>query len=595
MNINKCSDDNYCYHAPSVNSGECNYPDNSNGCCKPIKPAPPVCYPDKIDCSCAGGMKDVLKAILAAIYNTNIPGFSVNVEITTTTGFIYTLPFTSGTATSTIITDTTITNGNTTISICDIAKIQILSGSLLNPAFNAALQVALRNITQTCVMPGCFDGNNSHEKYNHGNKCDKCIDGKDCAQGMQDYINNNITNIESIGYVGGMQTIESISAVTDINYTDVIGSVTLSLTTSPVLNSATLNTTPSSVVGTITPANTNVVSGVTLNNLDVVTDVTDVTATVSAPITATATPVVSNVTTNPAPNGVVTAVATTTANVVDAITTTTLNAVTSFGAPTTYAGALTGLDTISNITPVAASIPSLTSTNNGVLQVTIPIGAIDGTNPTAPVVLNVEVGGADITFGGNTTSYVLPNPSRVLGGNTATPAVTNITTLGTPAFSPIIETVTDTTTTVVETITPTFTQGSLVNVVTTGSVNSVATPTTIDVVQTVTPVTANVNAVGTVTTTPASSLFTTTAQTVVGAATLATTSTNAVTAATLATTDETVVQSINTSTISVLAPDIENIDGTITNAGDGIVSVNNTNGDISVYSTCDINSVVLSD
>ncbi|HWP50334.1 MAG TPA: hypothetical protein VN626_01425 [Clostridia bacterium] len=523
-------------------------------------------------CSCAGGsccgtgttsdpclqsMRYVLTAIDDVV--RNMPsGFSIDVEITTVDGTTHTVTF-NNTTYAVRVTGTTLTAGDLVISICAIAKIRVLSGELVGSTFETQLLTALSCLSSRC----CGDFN--------------CADA--CTKDLQNYLYCHQSSIAAVSYDGGLEIIQNILAPTGINYVNVVGSASLSTTTGSVLSGASLDTDSTSVVSAVTPSLTSVVTGVTANNLDVVTGVTGVPVAVSAPITSVPTTVVTGVTTTPVA-GLAQNLTTTTASVIDEIATGTTTVLTGLGTPTTLAGVLSGLTAASSVTPTTVLVPFFTSGNAGPLIVTI-----EGVD------YPVTSGGDDVVYGGTLAAFVFPSGANFLGGVTGTPTISTITQQGTPTTSSVISTITPGTADVIATVTSGTASGLFVNTVSTGTVGSVTSPASITALSGVSVSTENINALGTVSTTPASSLFTTSTTDVLDSATLSTTTTSALTSASLSTSTQNVVQSISTTLIDVAIPASEDIDGSVSSVGCGIMAVENDDGDVSVYSVCDINAV----
>ncbi|MBQ4539186.1 MAG: hypothetical protein II995_06250, partial [Oscillospiraceae bacterium] len=131
--------------------------------------------------------------------------------------------------------------------------------------------------------------------------------------------------------------------------------------------------------------------------------------------------------------------------------------------------------------------------------------------------------------------------------------------------------------------------GTLVTDAATAAVGSAAAAETVTIITAVTSEFADINAVGEVTTVTASELFTTDTAAVISAAELTTTEAEAVTEASLTTTEIDAISGITTSPVNVISPTFaEEINGEIIGARCGIVAVDNTDGDISVYSSCSI-------
>lgn len=117
------------YNKPSCN---CNKSNTSDNCC--IK-----------------GIQLTLETIKKCVYSiSNMPGFGVTIEITLSTGFKYTLSINSGVLNTICIDNKVAKFGDTTISLCDIAKIKILSSNINNPNFIKCLNHKLSSIIKDC-------------------------------------------------------------------------------------------------------------------------------------------------------------------------------------------------------------------------------------------------------------------------------------------------------------------------------------------------------------------------------------------------------------------------------------------------------------
>lgn len=597
----------------------------------------PICTPENVDNSCSlKSIRQTILAIIDAIKNTNVLGLNVDVEITTKNGYINTVNFSKLNIESIILTESTLIVNNLAISLCDIVKINVLSNNILSTNFPSTLLNAIKNITTNCFYLNSDKPNN---------KCSSnCNSAKDvkCAQGMQNYINENIASIQNIGYNGGVSAFKDISQISDITTIDVVDNATIntnltavldtvnintnissvltdinsSTQTVDVLNSATLNSKNTSVIGSITASAEEVVSDVNLQNVSLLSDITPNQVNVSAPINVDEVSVVSSVSiTEDTP--VVSSVQTTQDQVITEVSTSTGSVVTSVPEGEDIEGVISGVTVVKSITPDKINVPTLTSTGTGVLQVTIAARSIDGTNPVSPIVLNVKVGNQDITFGGNTSKDVLPDDTKLIGYTSGTPTSTTVKQTGVPTTDTFIKTVETENAQFVKSVTPSNITGKFVTQVQNTDINNVQTPTTESVIQTIDKTPQTVNVVTTVDKVEANTLFSTTNQEVVSDVDLSTTTEsvinnlnlstttgNVVSSANLVTTTENVVNNVNISlnktpvindleetTTTVYAPIQENIDGRVFAAGDGIMAVNNTNGDISVYSICDINTI----
>lgn len=545
------------------------------------------CGPDNVDNTCSlNSIRKTLIEIINAIKNESALGFNVDIEITTNDGILTTINFSKANINQIQVTKTTLIAENVAISLCDIAKITVLTSNTTGSTFNSDLVSSLKSITTNCNIEDnkrCFE--NCYSCDANGNASVMC------AQGMQNYINDNISSIDTVSYNGNSTQTQSVNLITNITKEDVIESATLNTQTSNVLATATLQTETAPFVNQITPTDVDVVSSVTTEDLTILQDITPQTVNVSAPITTTPQTVVTEVQTQDDVT-FVTGVQTTTKNVLDKVSTTTATAVTGFSGGSTITGVISNVDKVENITPTAVQLPAFTSTGTGELKITIPAKSIDGTNPVSDIELNVTVGNQNISFNGNTQQYVLNNATNLLGGTTASPSVVSVNQIGTPTIDTFIKTVSSTDIPVIDTVTPDTQAGQIVTNVTTEQINVIETqPTTATVVKSIDKTTTNIKSVTETTSVKPTDLLSSTTADALTSATLQTTQNTVLKSATLTTTPITAITDIQSTPTNIPVPVKENIDGKVFTAGDGIMGVNNTNGDITIYSICDINTV----
>ena len=523
--------------------------------------------------------------IINAVKNEQLFGFNVDVEIATSDGITNIINFSKLTINSIHLTKTTLITPNLAISLCDIVKITVLTSNTTGSSFNSELLNGIKNIATTCI-----DQDSHYYDMNAGcNSCNSSADVR-CAQGMQNYINQNINTIDTISYNGNSADSQQVELIKNISTADVLSSSTLNTTNKSVLSDATLETNTTPVVNEITLSDTDVVSQVVTETNEVVTSVTPTNIDVSAPITVTPTNVVSEIDLTD-DSIVVTKVDSTTKNVINQVSSTTGTVVTGFTGGNTITGVISNVDNIENITPTSLEIPAISSTGTGELKVTIKAQSIDGTNPVSDIELNVTVNNQNISFNGNTTKFVLDDNTNILGGNTNTPNVSDINQIGTPTTDTFTKTISTTNIPVIDTITPTNVTTKLVNNATNIEINNVDTPTTQSVLQTVDVQTKNIESITNVTSVKPTDLISNTTEDVLSSATLSTNNINVLDSANLENVTIPVINDITTSVETIVIPTKENIEGRVFAAGDGIMGVNNTNGDITVYSICDINTV----
>ena len=506
---------------------------------------------------CLEGMKCVL-ATIADIVRSMSPGFNIGVEITTTDGTVYTVVFSSDNCV-TRINGTTLVSNDLVISICAIAKIRVLTGGLVGSPFEAQLLAALNCLANRCCADtGCGDS---------------------CAQDIENYLRCHRNRVAGVSLEGGVVIIPDVLMPTGISYTSVVDSVALSTTPTTALSGAWLYTETAPVVSAVLPANTSVVNSVTGGTASVVSGVTSTPVAVSAPISSVPTTVVTAVATTPV-TGLAQNLSVAAANVVESISTGTTTVLTGLGTPTTIGGVLTGLTGVSSVTPEAVLIPFFTSGAAGPLTVTI-----NG------VSYPVMAGGEPVIYGGTLTAYVFPNNASFLGGITGAPTLSTITQQGTPTTATVVSSVAANIASVVGSVSAGSVSGQLVDAVSTGTVGSVTAPATVTAVGSVAATTELISTLGAVNSIPVSSLFTTATTDVIRTASLSTMTTDALASAALSVGMQTVVGAISTTPIDVAVPSGEALGGPVTAVGCGIMAVDDDNGDVSVYSVCDINAV----
>ncbi|MEG0318565.1 MAG: hypothetical protein RSA51_01170 [Niameybacter sp.] len=595
----------------------------------------PKPQPKQVQCCCGTtGIYEALIALQKSISQISIPGFGVNVHIIMGTGQEYNVLFATGIPNPPQVKCGVLTAGNLTLSLCDISKINIQTSTLNNLEFKKILNYHLLDVTTTTCQADF----------------DEHADGSiACTRGIQSAINKGQT-INEISYNGSQEHLGTLTGIGDIHTTQVISDAVLTTTTNKFVTGTTLLSTPQQVVTNVATSNVSVITGVSTKPITVVQGVTPSTTTVSGPLSVTPTTVVSTLVTAPAT--LVTSVTSTTGTVVTSVTaatatgitsvtpttgeivrgvvsttgtvvtnvaSATATAVSSYPAPSTVNGVISGLTNVSIVTPTTATIPVLTTAGTGVLQVVVPPNTFGNANQ---VILNVTVGGATISLATPVAVKVLPNAATLLSGGT-TPVLANnvFTGLGTPititavtsvtpstgvgiatvgaATTTGVLAVTSTTGTVVNSVTPATTTGitgvtstaigtHVVASSSTASINNIAAPTTVSVVNGITQTTASATTLAGVTPETISTFVSTATATVVGTAGLNNTTATAVTGATLSTTSARVVQNIGTKTIDVVSPVAEVLTGTITSAGNGILVVNDVSGDVNIYSECEI-------
>lgn len=553
-----------------------------------------VCTPDKVDKSCSlNSIRKTLIEIIKAVKKENLLGFNVDVEITTTDGIKNTINFSKQNIDQIEVKKATLIAPGIAISLCDIAKITVLTENLSGSSFKASLLKSIKNITTTCSIK---DNNYFYGCGCNDYSCNDCKSNSDveCAQGIQNYINENINSVDTVSYNGSSANVQTVNLISDVTKIDVLENSTLNTSNVDVLKDASLQVTKIPVVSSVKAADIDLVTDVSLDEVGLLSNITTTNTDVSAPIVVSPVSVVSDIETTEE-NNVVTSIDSTTKNVVNQVSSTTEKAIIGFDEPIEIEGVISNVDTIKNITPTSINIPSFTSNGTGELKVIIKAKSIDGTNPKNDIVLNVLVNGQTISFNGNTSKYVLNDNTSILGGATQTPKITTITELGTPITDLLTKTVTSTTIPVVDTVTANTTPTKLISNVKNIDINNIETPTTKTVVENIEQNQQDINVVSNISKANLQSLISTTSENVVNNVTLSTDTENVLNSAILSTEKTSVINNIDTSEQSIYVQEKENIDGNVFTAGDGIMGVNNTNGDITIYSICDINTVNIDD
>ena len=532
-------------------SSNCNCSSNKN------KPCADSCNPnttttvyyqpfsDPNECCCRNSLIKAFQAIQQAVASVGIPGFGVELLITTITGTTYTVFVSSGTAIPLVVTCEAIVYGNLAINLDDIAKIQILSGLTGNPTFINNLLTLLRNITScnrpyncpiavtvdeedegSSLMRGCC--NNCNRPYNqcgcgnNGFYCGTRPPTNQCPPtptppysvsntGLQDFINRNASSLSSINFLGSNELIENITFIDTIADTTVLNSAILTETIASAVTDVTL----------VAGANTTVVNNITTTPIDVVTSVT-----------------FSNVTIPSIVESITFSVGTVVAGF-DAVETTIVVAGVTSVAPVDLGAISTGLIT--------------TDLAGAGLYIVIPTGALDGTIPAAPITLPVYV---SISTG---LTPVILSQTTV---ETIDADTTLLSVEGTPSLVPALTSLGAATEVSV------LTSLSADSVVDVSIINGITTTTTtieeLDVISSISIPSVNTISIS-------SGLF-------VSDVELTTSTTLALTG-------------VGVNTISITSSTPESIPGTVQAVGSGLVVVQDSIGNITLYSVCKIDSV----
>ena len=542
-------------------------PDNDN-CGRPDggRPFPPQPYCDNGDC-CKDGTAAVLAMAMSALGRND----TVDVEITLEGG--YTQTVTLGRGGSAIISSDLVRTAQGAVPICEISKLRIIAESANDPEYMQRLQNELQTFIRRCMRQGadCNMGRGG---------CD------DCVEALQNYIMRNSENIDALLFDGSQSATAQV--ITGTTTEQVVESAQLTTDTASFISSAALATDTVEVISGIDIAADEVVTAVELLPTSLVSAVTIETAEASAPVTVTEVEVVSSVTVTDTAE-FASDVTVTPSSVLASITTQTAEVVSGFTDPVTVEGVISGVTAVSAVGATAFNVPIITAAETGALQVIIPAGAFGTNIPPADVTRDVTAGGAGVSYGGVATVYGLAEETTLLGGVTGTPAASTVTTPGTAVTAEVVTEVTTAAAEVVGAVEFTAVSGTLVTDAATAAVGSAAAAETVTIITAVTSEFADINAVGEVTTVTASELFTTDTAAVISAAELTTTEAEAVTEASLTTTEIDAISGITTSPVNVISPTFaEEINGEIIGARCGIVAVDNTDGDISVYSSCSI-------
>ena len=544
--------------------------DNDNCCCQ-----------NNGDDECLDGIRSVILSALRALGRDD----SVEAEITLNNGYLQTITLSCECA---FEGKNLLKTPLGVISLCDITKISLLIQTASSPNFGARFKRALRRIVG--VRGGRDDNCDLDcEELECGKK--RRGDDDNCANSIERFINQNSDDVISFIFDGAQA--QTVAVISDITTGQALSDVTLETETAQVISVVSLQSDPVEVVTAVTAAEVEVVTAVETAEQQVVSAITQTTAEVSAPVTYTEVSVLSAAEVTDAADFAAN-LEVTDATAVAAIETETTEVVSGFGTPITTEGVVSGIESVETVAATAVTIPELISTGVGAMQVVIPANLFDTGLPAADVTLNVTVSGAAITFGGNSTVYALADDTTLLGNIVGTPAVADITAVGAPVTAEVVSAVTATEAPVVSSVTFDAVNGSLVSGAAVTTVNSIDPPETVTVAETVTAETVSVNTVDEVTTAAAETLFTVETAQAASAAELVTETETVLTSAVIENAEQTVVTSIETSQAAVFSPvSAEDIDGNVIGADNGVVAINNDNGDVSVYSTCAIRGVEL--
>ncbi|MGL6105799.1 hypothetical protein [Romboutsia sp.] len=361
----------------------------------------------------------------------NIPGFSVNILITATTGLQYPIFIYASTDKPVIIGEDIMVYDKTSISLCTIAKIEILSSQALSTDFANKLLLKLKSITNLCSELAMTVESSNYNYSTKGCKglsypwslpsesypTDCC-----CAPGMQEYLNENKSNLNYVSYEGSLKYIEPVSYLTDIVTTTVVKDVKILFNTIPVFSNVTPNTVNNKVVNSIFNVPLSAINGVTTIP-SAILSATDTTALTETPINVIPTTIVTSTFRVTNIDGIITNMAPSSMPFVSNIATdhTTIN---NFSNYTTLSGVPTGATTALLIPTKPVVIPNLTAAAGGLFifynGVTLPL---------------VDALGNNVTVGAITNANLLNLPTNLLGGLAVDPEVGPpdvVSSLGTP-------------------------------------------------------------------------------------------------------------------------------------------------------------------
>lgn len=574
---------NYNNYRPNMNSCSSNRPQKKEpsqckDSCNPGVPYRPIGEPS--DKCCKASISAALQAIKQAVYSVNIPGFGVNIIITTITGYSYTILVSASTAYPLVIGKDTLTYGTLMLNLDDIAKIQIEASAVANTTFTTNLLNLLKGITNCPTTGNCGCGHylaftsDDDDDYdvsltrgycghcgrptnqcscgtcrpNHCNPCPSTVSNL----GFQDYINKNPNNIASINYLGSYEQIEDIQVIDTIADTPVIQTATLSTTTTSVISS----------ISIASGAGNQVVEDVSYTNQTVVSNVTATTESMAE---------LNNLFVKP------------TTTFITGYTPLTTTALTGLGTPSTTVVS-TGYPSPTIETVVGGNIGVGTANINAfsTYLVTLPAGTAGG-------ILSVTIGGASYNVrlidaaGGvlSNTVSVIPytiatiNNSVTVASITGTPVATTVVkSLGTQSTATVLTNVgTIASTNVLTSLGAPSTDTGLTDL-------NIAPGVTLSVVTGISLDTVSVNSITSVD-----------YATIVDATDITSTQSTVLASAQLYTTPINVLVGVGLDTISVLSPMPEDITGTVALVGSGLVVIQELNGDITIYSVCEIDSV----
>lgn len=532
-------------------------------------------------CTNARAIRQILCAIDKVVHCMNVSGFSVDVEITTENGVIYEVTYMSGKDNPIKLTDYCVLTDDATISLNYISKIVVKSSEVTQTKFIDKL---------TCEIYRIMRGVGS------------CADAGEFVACMQKFINCNKLDIESVNYNGGMETVQPIAAVTDIKKDNVLGDVTLNKSDTEVLEDVELVKTAAHVAGPVSVSSENVVTDLVVENALVALDVTQTMTEVSPPLVLDPEEVVTDVVLDPTETRVVTSVTSTTKQILQVNSIDKQPVATGFESFTEVDNVLGGITAATNTsttefaqTPISVAG---TGVHEGKLQIIVPPNTFGDNIPETTRYLEVVVDGDEnsvVSIGEDRILHAFANATSVLAGVTGVPTFNDLSIPNALTKEEYVRNVVTGAADVASPIDVKSVEGRVVRSVAKGTVNSPEAADPINVVDGVAARKGNIKVVDTYESKNLQTMVTSSTQTVVGNADITKSPATVLNSASLNKSPKSVVTDVETGTVSVLAPVNEPIEGDVVCAGNGIMTVENTNGDVSLYNLCDVNAVTTSE
>ncbi|MGL5753657.1 MAG: hypothetical protein ACRCXT_24140 [Paraclostridium sp.] len=569
--------------------------------------------------NCTNGITESIKIIIDCVKKAgNIPGFGVNLFLTLKNGETKDILVNTGTLASVVILDKVLTYDKTNISLCEISKIKIATSTVVNQEFINCLLKSLQNISmKSCVC-------NSDYHVCKAKTQNKCL----CAESMKNQLCVNKDNIESIGFNGNTESINTIEKIDKenvlkdilLNKESVVSNVTID--TNSVSSLDLINTRDISVVENIILSQTSIVTDINIlpetivkdvvyRPVDPVIDVDVENKNIVSKIETSTAPIQGIAGVNPVPfvssiDGEVT-------EVVTGVYTDTGVFVTGYENPVMVNVLDSSEAEEISTTPINIPLFTLPIGTNGPLQVVIPAGAIHpGPVPKSPITLSVQVGGVNVSINDVHTFEVLDTPATFASYPFGLNQTEAIYDLGTPESEEAIIAVGADTTFI-----------SHITTGTTGTINSIspAQPTT--VFTNFRTIQDSVSGVTFITKEPIDEITSNIYTTVVRGINYSSDdisniisesdviindidSINPVDLLTQATTNmyeidvvesvereiSNVVKNVDTVEVKIPSTNQSKIEGKVIYVGCGIMVISENTGNISIYSLCEINSFI---